>query len=73
MILNAIHELLGHGSGKLFERKKDGSFNFDKDNTVDTLTGGKVTSWYERKQSYDSMFGHLASWHHLASFSLVQK
>ncbi|GMS83177.1 hypothetical protein PENTCL1PPCAC_5352, partial [Pristionchus entomophagus] len=60
IIITALHELFGHGSGKLFERNEDGSFNFDKEKTVDILTGGKVTSWYEPKQSYDSIFGDLA-------------
>ncbi|GMS81030.1 hypothetical protein PENTCL1PPCAC_3205, partial [Pristionchus entomophagus] len=55
-----LHELLGHGRGKLFERHADGSFNFDKENTVDILTGGKISSWYEPGETWASLFGHLA-------------
>ncbi|KAF8358036.1 hypothetical protein PRIPAC_93031, partial [Pristionchus pacificus] len=60
-VSTGLHELLGHGSGKIFERKTDGTFNFDTENTVDILTGGKVTSWYEPDQSYKSVFGDLAT------------
>ncbi|GMS86514.1 hypothetical protein PENTCL1PPCAC_8689, partial [Pristionchus entomophagus] len=55
-----LHELLGHGSGKLFERKADGTFNFDKENTMDILTGGKVASWFEPGQIFTSVFRKLA-------------
>ncbi|KAF8385486.1 hypothetical protein PRIPAC_74628 [Pristionchus pacificus] len=54
------HELLGHGSGKLFQRNDDGTFNFDRESTVDILTGGKICSWYEPGETWESLFGHLA-------------
>ncbi|CAG0890395.1 unnamed protein product [Cyprideis torosa] len=56
-----LHELLGHGCGKLFYEKKDSSFNFDKEKVVNPLTGGSITSWFKDGETYDSKFGPLAS------------
>uniref|UniRef100_A0A915AIE3 Dipeptidyl peptidase 3 n=1 Tax=Parascaris univalens TaxID=6257 RepID=A0A915AIE3_PARUN len=55
-----LHELLGHGSGKLLQRNKDGTFNFDK-NLKDMLTGKPVSSWYEPGETWSSKFGALSS------------
>lgn len=55
-----IHELLGHGSGKLFVEDESGNFNFDK-NTMDPLTNKPVTSWYKGGKTYDSIFSSFAS------------
>nr|VZI32617.1 unnamed protein product [Spirometra erinaceieuropaei] len=55
-----LHELLGHGSGKLFRRKDDGSFNFHS-SVRDLLTGGDLTYWYEPGETWDSKFSSLAS------------
>lgn len=55
-----LHELLGHGSGKLFQQK-DGKLNFDLENTVNPLTGGKITSYYRDGESYDSIFTSMGS------------
>jgi hypothetical protein len=43
-----IHELLGHGTGKLFQEHSNGELNFHP------LTGGKITSWYKPGETWDS-------------------
>jgi dipeptidyl-peptidase-3 len=57
----ANHELLGHGSGKLFEESADGKKNFDPEKVVNPLTGGKITSWYKPGQTPGSVLGEVSS------------
>ncbi|XP_054265816.1 dipeptidyl peptidase 3 isoform X2 [Macrosteles quadrilineatus] len=57
----ALHELLGHGSGKLLRKSGSSDFNFDKDSLIDPITNEKVKSWYEVGETYDSLFTTLGS------------
>ncbi|CAD5214016.1 unnamed protein product [Bursaphelenchus xylophilus] len=55
-----LHELLGHGSGKLFMKSK-GELNFDPKTTKDLLNGGEVTHWYEEGETWSSKFGQVGA------------
>ncbi|XP_015584964.1 dipeptidyl peptidase 3 isoform X2 [Cephus cinctus] len=56
-----LHELLGHGSGKLFRSLGNGQFNYNKDRVVNPLTNELVTKYFLEGETYDSKFGALGS------------
>ncbi len=56
-----LHELTGHGCGKLLQETSPGVYNFDHSNPpVSPLTGKPVTTWYKPGQTWGSAFGGLA-------------
>ncbi|KAK5634443.1 hypothetical protein RRF57_010157 [Xylaria bambusicola] len=56
-----LHELTGHGCGKLLQETSPGVFNFDQANPpISPLTQKPVTTWYKPGQAWGSVFGSLA-------------
>lgn len=57
-----IHELLGHGTGKLLQETSPGVFNFDvKNPPLSPMTGKPVKTWYKPNETWGSVFGAIAS------------
>ena len=57
-----IHELLGHGTGKLLQETSAGTYNFDHAHPpVSPVTGASVTTYYRPGQTWSSVFGSIAS------------
>ncbi|XHG00525.1 hypothetical protein AWENTII_003968 [Aspergillus wentii] len=57
-----IHELLGHGTGKLLQETAPGEYNFDKSNPpMSPVTNKPVSTWYKPGQTWSSVFGAIAS------------
>ncbi|KAJ6084950.1 hypothetical protein N7499_004579 [Penicillium canescens] len=60
-ITTAVHELLGHGSGKLLSEKTPNEYNFDKEHPpISPLTGERVNTWYLPGQTWTSVFGEIS-------------
>ncbi|KAK3335550.1 putative dipeptidylpeptidase III [Cercophora scortea] len=56
-----LHELTGHGCGKLLQETAPGVYNFDHENPpVSPLSNKPVTTWYKPGQTWGSVFGGLA-------------
>ncbi|KAI1809447.1 peptidase family M49-domain-containing protein [Poronia punctata] len=57
-----LHELLGHGTGKMMMEESSGKFNFDEKNPpVSPLDGKPIRSWYKPGQTWTSQFSDLST------------
>ncbi|KAF1364652.1 dipeptidyl-peptidase III [Lizonia empirigonia] len=57
-----LHELLGHGCGKLLQETAPGEFNFDHENPpISPVTHTPIRTWYKPGQTWGSVFGTIAA------------
>lgn len=60
-LIVALHELLGHGTGKLFTKNiETGELNFPEE-TKNPFTGEPITTYYMSNESWGQKFGRLHS------------
>lgn len=56
-----LHELLGHGCGKLLQETAPGQYNFDINHPpTNPLTNKPIEHWYKPGQTWGSVFGPIA-------------
>lgn len=57
-----LHELLGHGTGKMMIQESKNQYNFDINNPpINPLTGEPITTWYKPGQTWTGQFADLAT------------
>ena len=57
-----IHELLGHGTGKLLQETSPGVFNFShKEPPISPVNQKPITTYYKPSETYSTVFGPTAS------------
>ena len=60
-IIVALHELLGHGTGKLFELDAEGGKNWDPEAVKNPFTGADITTSYAHGETWSQKFGKMHS------------
>lgn len=59
-VLTGLHELIGHGSGKLLREEGEGALNYSK-KLINPCTCCPVTTHYKAGETYGAVFGSVAS------------
>ncbi|KAJ9630795.1 hypothetical protein H2203_001320 [Taxawa tesnikishii (nom. ined.)] len=55
-----LHELLGHGCGKLLQETEPGKYNFDHDNPpISPVDNKPISTWYKPGETWGTVFGGL--------------
>ena len=55
-----LHELFGHGTGKMMRQDSETLYNFDvHDPPINPLTGKPIDQWYKHGQTWTGQFGDL--------------
>lgn len=57
----AFHELLGHGSGKLFTQDRGGDYNFLLGKVMHPFTDEAVITCYGPGETWNSIFGNISA------------
>lgn len=57
----SLHELIGHGSGKVFMEDEQGNLNFDPENTPHMLEPGAEVSWYSLGETWNTKLGNIST------------
>ncbi|EAR85850.1 peptidase family M49 protein (macronuclear) [Tetrahymena thermophila SB210] len=60
-VIVALHELLGHGTGKLFQKKEDDTLNFDQEHLLHPILNTKIDTYYDKNETWHSKFGDISS------------
>ena len=60
-LIVALHELLGHGTGKLFQVNDKGEKNWDTEAVKNPFTGEEITTFYGAQETWSQKFGKLHS------------
>lgn len=60
-VVVALHELLGHGTGKLLQKSSTGELNFELGKIIHPILHEPVTTYYEATETWHSKFGDVSS------------